>query len=688
MPRSVHVCLLTDSPEPSGVGAHMLTLAAELRARARVSLALPAVPTSAPLEAGARELGLEVLPHGGAAGALEPILTSSSVTILHVHAGVAWEGHEPVLAGRRAGIPVVLRTEHLPQLITTNDQRGGHRALVRQLDKLICVSDGVAQSYVASGIPATSIAVVPNGTRPLAATPERLGVPDDVPLVLAVGRLAIQKRFDLLVEAAAGLAHAQVRIVGEGPIEADLRRLIEDRGLGDRVVLCGRRADVPSLLAGADVLAMPSDFEGLPLVALEAMSVGTPVVGTRVCGVADAVVDGLTGRLVPPGDARALEHALREALGSGSVRRAWGDAGRRRHAERFTARRMGEDIGSLYDALLSRTSRRRDRRMTQARVGLIGAGLIANRHLGNLLEFPDVDVVAVADPTLERAEALAGRCGASAYSTHDEMIAAERLDAVYICVPPFAHGAPELAAIDAGLPFFVEKPLASDLETAEAIAERLESRDLATGVGYHWRYLDVYHRARELLVDNPARLALGYWLDARPPTSWWAQRALSGGQTIEQTTHVLDLARTLVGEVSSVYAAAARVDDVDADGDIDDVTTATLRFETGAVGSVSSTSLLNWPHRIGLHTFSPSLAIELAEFEIMVDVGQGRPVIASQVDPFVLEDRDFVDAVRGGPNRIRVSYAEALRTHQLACALERSASEGRPVELTPAAGRA
>jgi predicted dehydrogenase/glycosyltransferase involved in cell wall biosynthesis len=684
----VHVCLLTDSSEPSGVGAHALTLAAELQERSRVSLAFPLLPGSAALEAGARALGLDVVSYDHGAAALEQVLFRSRLTVLHVHAGVAWEGHQPVLAGRRAGVPVVLRTEHLPQLITTNDQRGAHRALVRQLDKLVCVSQGVAESYVESGIPWAAIAVVPNGTQTLEAPPARLGVPADVPLVLSVGRLAPQKRFDLLVEAAAGLPGVEVRIIGEGSLDGDLRRLIEARGVADRVLLCGVRADVPSLLAGADVVAMPSDFEGLPLVALEAMSVGTPVVGTRVCGVADAVEDGVTGRLVPAGDARALEHAIREALGSESLRKAWGEAARIRHAERFTARRMGEDMGSLYEALLSRPSRRRGRRMNQARIGLIGAGLIANRHLGNLLEFPDVEVVAVADPALERARALAGRCGASAYGGHEEMLAAERLDAVYICVPPFAHGAPEHAAMDARLPFFVEKPLAADLETAEAIAERLAGLDLVTGVGYHWRYLDVYRRAHELLADNPAQLALGYWLDARPPTSWWAHRALSGGQTIEQTTHVLDLARTLVGEVRSVYAAGARVNVADADGDIDDATTATLRFETGAVGSISSTSLLNWPHRIGLHTFSPSLAIELAEFEIMVDVGQGRPVIAAQVDPFVLEDRDFVDAVHGGPSRVKVSYTEGLRTHRLACALEHSASEGQPVELTPAPVRA
>jgi predicted dehydrogenase len=73
--------------------------------------------------------------------------------------------------------------------------------------------------------------------------------------------------------------------------------------------------------------------------------------------------------------------------------------------------------------------------------------------------------------------------------------------------------------------------------------------------------------------------------------------------------------------------------------------------------------------------------IELAEFELMVDVGQGRPVTPAQGDPFVLADRDFVDAVQGKEDRIRVPYHEALKTHRLACAVDRSAAEARPVEL-------
>lgn len=320
--------------------------------------------------------------------------------------------------------------------------------------------------------------------------------------------------------------------------------------------------------------------------------------------------------------------------------------------------------------------------MTETRIGFIGAGGIASRHVDDLLGFDDVRVVALADPAIERAGDLAARAGATPYARWEEMLERETLDALYICVPPFAHGAPERAAIERGLPFFVEKPLAVDLDTAESIAREVEQQGLVTAVGYHWRYLDTTERAQALLSENPARLALGYWLDQTPPPAWWQREGQSGGQMVEQTTHIFDLARLLVGDVTQVYGASSRTERPDfPDSDVCDVSVATLHFGTGAVGTMASTCLLRWPHRVGLHLFCEGMVIELSEWEMMVDVGQGRPVQARQIDPFILEDRDFVDAVQGKSNHIRSPYTEALKTHRLTVAARQSAQEGRAIAL-------
>jgi predicted dehydrogenase len=327
------------------------------------------------------------------------------------------------------------------------------------------------------------------------------------------------------------------------------------------------------------------------------------------------------------------------------------------------------------------------------RIGMVGAGAVAARHVRALLAMDGVEVAAVADPALERAKELAAEAGAAAYPNHMELLAAERLDAVYICVPPFAHGPPELAVIDAGLPMFVEKPVAIDQETATAIATRLAGRPLVTCTGYHWRWLDIFDRAADLLGDRPARLVQCSWLDKVPPPPWWLRRDRSGGQTIEQTTHALDTARGLAGDVVEVHAFAARaastptppgsVGEAAPAADVHDVSVASLRFASGAVGTVASTCLLPRLQLAGVQVIADGLSLELSETELLVEVDGRRDAWTAAADARPRPDRDFVAAVRGGENRIRVPWPEAYRTHLLACAITRSADEGRPLPVFP-----
>jgi predicted dehydrogenase len=294
----------------------------------------------------------------------------------------------------------------------------------------------------------------------------------------------------------------------------------------------------------------------------------------------------------------------------------------------------------------------------------------------------DAAIVGIADPDFARANQFAERYGANPYNSHADLLGMESLDAVYVCVPPFAHGEIEAAVIAAGLPFFVEKPLSLEIASAERIAREVEAHGIVTAVGYHWRYLDTVEEARGLLKGNPAALVAGHWLDQTPPPRWWWREELSGGQIVEQATHVIDLARHLVGEIVHVHAQGAHTPRPDFAGlNIATAVAATLRFDSGAVGSLAATCLLRWGHRIGLHLFCDGLAIELSDRDIMVDVGRGRPVRHAGGDPLEREDRDFIDAVLGLPNRIRAPYSEALKTHRVALAIAQSLKTGRPVSI-------
>jgi predicted dehydrogenase len=320
--------------------------------------------------------------------------------------------------------------------------------------------------------------------------------------------------------------------------------------------------------------------------------------------------------------------------------------------------------------------------MTRLRIGFVGAGGIAHRHFGVLATFDDVTIAGVADPDAARAREAAERTGARAFATHDAMLAALDLDVLFICVPPFAHGAPERAAIAAGLPFFVEKPLSLDAALACEIDGAVRRAGLVTAVGYHWRYLDTVDEARRLLADNPAHLMAGYWLDQTPPPAWWHREDRSGGQLVEQATHIIDLARFLAGDVTEVYGLVARRERDDfPDLDVPTASIAALRFASGAIANLSSTCLLRWSHRIGLHVFADGLALELTDHDLMIDIGAGRPLRAADGDPVWRQDRAFINTVRGGENRIRVPYAEALQSHLVALAVAASARAGLPVRM-------
>ena len=325
--------------------------------------------------------------------------------------------------------------------------------------------------------------------------------------------------------------------------------------------------------------------------------------------------------------------------------------------------------------------------MSPLRVGCVGTGFIAGRHLAALHGFPDVTVVAVADPVRERAEQAAARCGGRAYADGLEMLAAEDLDAVWLCVPPFAHGPLEDAAVDRGLPVFVEKPLALDLPPAVRLAERVRQSGLLTAVGYHWRALTVVQQARRIVQETPAQLVTGAWLDRTPAVPWWSQRTGSGGQLVEQTTHLVDLARLLVGEVESVQALETTSPRSGWPGaDVPTASAVLLRFRSGAVGTISSSCVLERRSRVGLQLTLEGRLLDVSEralsdHELRLVDADGEQVVQTDEDPIACEDRAFLDALAGRGEAL-VPYAEALRTHAVVCAADASArSAGTRVDV-------
>ncbi len=188
----------------------------------------------------------------------------------------------------------------------------------------------------------------------------RLNLPSDARIILTAGRLTEQKGHRFLLEAVPTIIErareTHFVIVGEGQLKDKLQVRARELKLQSRVHFAGRRNDVPELMTAADLFVLPSLFEGLPLVLLEAMAAGLPVIGTRVCGISEAVIDEVTGRLVEAGNARVLAAAVSEVLQQPALAARWGKAGQKRFEREFTAARMARETFAVYEGLLQQHS--------------------------------------------------------------------------------------------------------------------------------------------------------------------------------------------------------------------------------------------------------------------------------------------------------------------------------------------
>ncbi|MGN6489881.1 MAG: glycosyltransferase family 4 protein [Devosia sp.] len=349
--------LVTDSLEPSGMGEHMLTLGAALGDEFDVAMALPEA-TGTPLLRRAAAAGLRVKAFDLARPALLcQWLRDAGTDLVHVHAGINWEGHGVVRAAKAAGLPV-LRTEHLPYLLTSVVQQAEYNAMLLSVDCRIAVSQAAAASY--AGVGHGRLVVVPNGVTPRQPSRSRdstrsvLGLGNDDKVLLTVARFTPQKGHGLLVEAAPAVLEAfpqaKFVLVGAGPDKAELEAEIRAKGLGRSFLVLGLRDDVPDLLAAADLFVLPSQFEGLSLALLEAMAAGLPAAAMTIPSVIEALGPDHP-YLAQAGDI-GLATVLKAALAEPERARSVAAATAYRFQEQFTAERMARRTASVYRSLL------------------------------------------------------------------------------------------------------------------------------------------------------------------------------------------------------------------------------------------------------------------------------------------------------------------------------------------------
>jgi glycosyltransferase involved in cell wall biosynthesis len=297
---------------------------------------------------------------------LRRLVDAARPQLLHLHSSKAG------LAGRlasRGGLPTLFQPHCWSWLAVSGAAAATalawERWAARWTSCYICVGHGEAEhgrkrglrgrfEVVHNGVDLTRFA--PAGPTEQAESRQRLGVPEQVPLAVCVGRVTRQKGQDILAAAwpavRSACPDAQLALVGAGHLPDPLLGVQPTAG----VRFPGTVTDVRPWLAAADLVVLPSRWEGLPLTLLEALAVGRPVVGSDIVGIAD-VLPADAGSLVPAGDPAALAEAIVARLGRPDRGAAEGAAGARHAARHFDSRRTYHALADLSADLVARTAR-------------------------------------------------------------------------------------------------------------------------------------------------------------------------------------------------------------------------------------------------------------------------------------------------------------------------------------------
>lgn len=313
------------------------------------------------------------------------------------------------------------------------------------------------------------------------------------------------------------------------------------------------------------------------------------------------------------------------------------------------------------------------------KVGFVGAGGRARNHMRALKGMEDVEIVAICDINEKNAQDATSEYGGKVYTNHHDMLDNEDLTAMYVVVPTFAHFDAEILAAQKGIHLMLEKPVAPSMEKALEILEATKEAGVLTSVGYQLRYSGWAQQGRNFLQDKTLAMVMTNRWGGLPGTPWWRVMAQSGGQLVEQTTHQVDLLRYFAGDVEEVHAyyATRALDDVE-NLDIPDVYAVSMKFESGAVGTLSSTCAL----REGGGASNIDIIMRDMRASIWTDGVTVLPDDAGDPGP-VPESEDidevFMDAIRTGDGSgILSDLEDGIRSLDVSLAANKSAETGQP----------
>ena len=274
------------------------------------------------------------------------------------------------------------------------------------------------------------------------------------------------------------------------------------------------------------------------------------------------------------------------------------------------------------------------------KVAVIGAGRMGRIRAGACVSL-GAKVVSICDPSEATAVELANELGHCDAITSEKDIPWDIIDAIFVCTPPVHRGPVESAALNRSLPFFVEKPIAVNASQVDPIVNRLQQASNLSAVGYQNRHRASLKYVKESIDQEKVLGFSAQWVGGAYKVPWWSQVSESGGAVNEQATHLLDMARYLLGEVTSVQAMSS-----------DPASTScviSLEFANDAVGSIFYSYGYS-DKSIGISIFTSDRTLRLEGWDFRFEgedlsYPEGDPSVAHRNAIFVYEVSVFLKAV-------------------------------------------
>ncbi len=320
-------------------------------------------------------------------------------------------------------------------------------------------------------------------------------------------------------------------------------------------------------------------------------------------------------------------------------------------------------------------------------IGIIGAGYMGGVHSKNLQMIDGVNIIAICDANIETASNLAKSLPAptAIFSDWKTMYDNTSLDAVYVCLPPFAHNGEVEAAAAKGIHTFLEKPIAINTDRAKSMVNAIKQAGTVSQVGYHQRFGGAVKKLKKMLMDGTAgkpTLYTASFVCNSLHTPWWRDINKSGGQVFEQIIHNYDMAIYFMGLPDKVTAFTSNTSHQHIpDYTVEDTSVSSILFKSGGLGSIvgSNNAIpMQWISKFSVICENVTADFTSANDAIFTYVNGEKTeteIVTTTDDPYLGETANFIAAIRGEEKAITPAEC-GLKTIEFVSAVINSGSSG------------